>query len=100
MKWDVTDITKWPWDRHLPGLICPEPGNAIDFNTGSWRTRRPVLDLEKCSQCLVCFVYCPETSIKVADRQVTGIDYDHCKGCGICAAECPRDAITLEDESA
>lgn len=99
MKWDIHDIQKWPWHKHPPGLINLDAGNSIQFNTGSWRSRRPVLDLDRCSQCLVCYIYCPETSIQVQERKVIGIDYDHCKGCGICAEECPRLAIALEDEA-
>jgi pyruvate ferredoxin oxidoreductase delta subunit len=76
--------------RELPigGLIL-EPGNAEEYETGEWRSFKPILDLEKCISCLFCWVYCPDASILVENGKVTGIDYKHCKGCGICARECP-----------
>jgi len=66
-----------------------EAGNAAAYKTGGWRTYRPIWDASKCSNCLFCWVYCPDSSIKVKNGKITGIDYDHCKGCGICAKECP-----------
>ena len=62
--------------------------------TGQWRTFRPILDAEKCINCLICWKYCPEPCIELGDEHPT-IDYEFCKGCGICATECPKDAITL-----
>ncbi|HOX24908.1 MAG TPA: 4Fe-4S binding protein [Candidatus Krumholzibacteria bacterium] len=74
------------------GLIV-EAGNAEAFNTGDWRTYVPVFHAENCIHCLFCWIYCPDSSIKVdtsGDKpQVVGIDLEHCKGCGICAHECP-----------
>lgn len=73
-------------------------GNAKKFKTGGWRSVRPLWDGEKCSQCLLCFILCPDSAIKTKDAEVYKFDYDFCKGCGICAYECPRDAITMIDE--
>ncbi|MBC7344539.1 MAG: 4Fe-4S binding protein, partial [Clostridia bacterium] len=67
-------------------------------NTGTWRSRRPVLDKEKCNSCLRCFIYCPEGSISVQDGKMDGFDYYHCKGCGICARECNIGAISMSEE--
>lgn len=99
MEWDLTGIESWPWSKHPPGLLCLEGGNAEQVNTGGWRSRRPVVDLEKCSHCLICFIYCPDSSIKVEAEKMVGIDYYYCKGCGICATECPREAIKLVEEA-
>jgi pyruvate ferredoxin oxidoreductase delta subunit len=93
---------KQPGWKELPiGGVIEKAGNAADYETGSWRTNRPILDKNKCTSCLICWVYCPDTSIIVKDGKVTGIDLDHCKGCGICARECPlKDkAITMQLES-
>ncbi|MDR1775324.1 MAG: 4Fe-4S binding protein [Actinomycetes bacterium] len=73
-------------------------GNSVDYVTGGWRSMRPVWDADKCKHCLLCWVNCPDSSITVADEQMTGIDYDHCKGCGICAVECRFDALDMRPE--
>ena len=62
--------------------------------TGSWRTFKPVVDTEKCINCGLCYVYCPDGC--VTEEHIP--DYDYCKGCGICAEECPVKAITMERE--
>jgi len=88
--------------RDIPrGAAIMDVGNAREYMTGDWRTIRPVWDREKCIHCLFCWVYCPDSAIKVKDGKVQGIDYDHCKGCGICASECPKrvQAITMIKES-
>lgn len=77
--------------RDIPiGGIIKEPGNSVEYKTGDWRSMRPVWTPEGCIHCLICWVYCPDSSILVEDGKMIGIDYDHCKGCGICARECPR----------
>lgn len=75
-------------DLPLAGVI-EEAGNAHNYETGSWGTFKPVLNLDICIQCLFCWVYCPDSAILVEGGQVVGIDYDHCKGCSICSVECP-----------
>lgn len=86
--------------RELPlGPIILEPGSALKFKTGDWRSQKPVRDLDKCTSCLICFIYCPDNSIKIdTDGKMTGMDLDYCKGCGICANECPKKAIYMEVE--
>ncbi len=94
----ITPETGW---KELPqGGIIPEAGNAEQYITGSWRTFRPIRDEEKCTNCLLCWIHCPDSSIIVEDAKVVGIDYDHCKGCGICAEICPPKikAITMVEE--
>jgi len=91
-----------PGWRELPrGGLIVEPGSAQRYETGDWRTLRPVRDPEKCTQCMRCWIYCPDSAVIVEDGKVVGIDLDHCKGCGICARECPPKAaaITMAPES-
>lgn len=77
-----------------------EPGNANTYETGDWRTIAPIIDMEKCINCLFCWRYCPDASIFVKDGKFEEFDYKHCKGCGICANVCPTNAIEMipEDE--
>jgi pyruvate ferredoxin oxidoreductase delta subunit len=75
-------------------LAISKPKKGASGKTGAWRTFRPVIDPEKCNQCGLCSLYCPEGVI----REDLKIDYDFCKGCGICANECPKKAIQMERE--
>lgn len=90
--------------REIPrGAVIPEPGNAHHYQTGDWRSFRPIWIKDRCIQCLRCWIMCPDSAIITEDGKVVGIDYSHCKGCGICANECPAkvDAIKMvkEDEA-
>jgi len=87
--------------REVPrGGSISEAGSSAEYETGSWRSQRPIHDKEKCINCLRCWILCPDSAIQVEDGKVTGIDYKHCKGCGICAHECPPkvQAITMVQE--
>ena len=67
--------------------------------TGTWRTFRPVIDLDKCDRCYTCWIFCPDVSIIVEEEgDYPSIDLIHCKGCGICANDCGPGAITMERE--
>ena len=79
-----------PGWRELPeGGLLVVPGSSEEYATGDWRTKRPVIDMNKCTHCLLCWVYCPDSSILAVDGKIVGVDLEHCKGCGICARECP-----------
>ncbi|MGI6096567.1 MAG: 4Fe-4S binding protein [Dethiobacteria bacterium] len=99
MKRDLINFQNWGWQKQPLGAVIPEAGNAHYYETGSWRSHRPIRDEEKCNQCLICFIFCPDTAIITEDEKVIGFDLDHCKGCGICAHECPRNAIEMTDEA-
>ena len=88
---------KLSW-KELPECDILEAGTAKNFKTGDWRSSKPIWNSEKCKQCLICWLFCPDSSIEVKDGKMTGIDYEHCKGCGICAKECPFKAIEMEVE--
>lgn len=76
-------------------VLLAKPTRGV-VASGSWRAERPVIDNAKCKLCGVCWLYCPDGAIEIADR-VT-IDYEYCKGCGICARECPFGAIQMVRE--
>ena len=98
MKWDISDIGSWTTKDYPLGAVIPESGNSRDYATGGWRTNRPERDDDKCTQCLICWIYCPDSAINVEDEKMTTFNYDHCKGCGVCAVECPVDAIDMVPE--
>ncbi len=77
------------WKEANIGGMVLEPGCTAEYNTGTWRVLRPVQDMEKCTHCLICWVYCPDSAIIVKDGRWAEFDYFHCKGCGICANVCP-----------
>jgi len=87
------------WKDIPEGGVILEAGNAQQYETGGWRTFRPVWNEDKCKQCLLCWIYCPDGSVVVEDKEVKGFHLEHCKGCGICAHECPFGAISMEEES-
>jgi len=80
---------KATWKEMGPGGVVYEAGSSVEYLTGGWRTLRPLRDTEQCTHCMICWVYCPDSSIIVKDSKVVAFDYDHCKGCGICAKVCP-----------
>jgi len=92
-------MTEKSWKEIPIGGVILEPGSSVDYETGTWRSFRPILDPEKCKHCMICWVYCPDGAIRVKDSKMTGFDLRHCKGCGICAGECPTKAIKMEEEA-
>jgi 2-oxoacid:acceptor oxidoreductase delta subunit (pyruvate/2-ketoisovalerate family) len=81
----------------LAGVVAPD----VDARprTGTYRTGlRPEADLAKCVNCLLCWIYCPDSAINLDEAAFTGIDLDFCKGCEICAEVCPTGAIEMVAE--
>ncbi len=88
------------WDElRSGGAVLPEE-TALP-QTGGWRTglKREV-DLSRCVNCLLCWLYCPDSAVLLEGTRFTGFDYAYCKGCEICAAVCPVDAIAMVEEEA
>ena len=87
-----------PGWKSLPiGAVLLEPGSSLKYKTGDWRAFRPVVDKEKCVNCLFCWIYCPDSAIVRKEKWVE-VNYDYCKGCGICAKECPKEVIKMVEE--
>jgi pyruvate ferredoxin oxidoreductase delta subunit len=87
------------WKEIPIGGLIIDAGNSQAYQTGGWRAFRPVVDMEACTSCLLCWIYCPDVSIEVEEGEFKGIDYGHCKGCGICAEVCPVNCISMLEES-
>ncbi|WP_031433425.1 2-oxoacid:acceptor oxidoreductase family protein [Methylomarinum vadi] len=96
---DAEDYVKPDWidlpleTAELSAPVIHRPQTSVKVRTGLWRTRRPVIDAERCNQCWwVCSSSCPDSAINIIDNRPV-IDYEHCKGCMICVAQCPAHAI-------
>lgn len=84
-----------PWQEMTPGGEIYEGGTSVLVNTGDWRTMKPVFHEAKCTHCMLCVPFCPDSSIPVKDGKRLDFDFIHCKGCGICYKVCPSEAITF-----
>jgi len=92
----LVDVTFDPPQVAAPSIYAV--GNSPERRTGNWRQFRPVLDVEKCTRCWICFVRCPEAAISLDANEYPVVDYDECKGCLLCVHECPTHAFTAEKE--
>jgi 2-oxoacid:acceptor oxidoreductase delta subunit (pyruvate/2-ketoisovalerate family) len=90
------ELDSW---QELPVAGVVPPRIDLRPRTGSYRTGvRPEADLSKCVNCLLCWVYCPDSAIQLDGTEFVGIDLDFCKGCEICAEVCPTAAIEMVAE--
>ena len=76
---------------------CWEAGFLTTKNCG-WRTLHPVVNVDKCTGCLKCYMDCPDGCVFKVDEKNVEIDYDFCKGCGICSKSCTFGAIEMTPE--
>ena len=78
--------------------VVTNTGNAYLRHTGNWRTFRPAIDYARCTDCMICYAYCPESAMSISEDGRVKIDYDNCKGCMICMTECPLKAVSQTRE--
>ena len=96
-KTDIKKLdTNVAWQDVSRGNNVVGSGTTREFITGDWTNICPVIDEEKCKQCLLCVPVCPDSCIEVKDKKRQPIDRAHCKGCGICIKACPFEAIKME----
>ena len=65
-----------------------------------WRNHKPVWDTEKCVQCGICYLFCPDSAVRLNEEGYYEVDLKYCKGCGLCSRQSPTGCITMEDEAA
>ena len=71
--------------------------DLLTHKVGEWRYQRPIIEVEKCSRCGLCYLYCPTGCIE-DDGTCFAIDLEYCKGCGICVKACPINVISMVRE--
>ena len=72
-------------------------GMLLTETMEGWRTEKPVIDVDKCIECKMCYLVCPEGVIYEENGRCM-IDYRFCKGCGICSRECVGKCIKMVKE--
>ena len=98
-SWDVSNFDNWTYDMLPKGAVVLEAGNSVQYITGGWRSEMPIWTKENCRDCKLCWIHCPDSSIRIINGAAGGIDYDHCKGCGVCFHECKFGALKMVAES-
>jgi 2-oxoacid:acceptor oxidoreductase delta subunit (pyruvate/2-ketoisovalerate family) len=92
----VSELKAW---SELPPGGAVDPARSERVQTGAWRTGLvPRADLSRCVNCLLCWIYCPDSAVLLDGTTFAGFDEDVCKGCEICAAVCPVDAVEMVAE--
>jgi 2-oxoacid:acceptor oxidoreductase delta subunit (pyruvate/2-ketoisovalerate family) len=87
-----------PWEALRAGGAVVRD-DAEQSQTGGWRTGlKPQVDLASCVNCLLCWLYCPDSAVTLDGTTFTGFDLRFCKGCEICAVTCPVGAIEMVPE--
>ena len=92
MKWDIKDIQSVgarSGTNSAPSI--PEAGNARYYRTGGWRTDRPVRDDDKCTQCLFCYFFCPDSLRHRGGAEGDGLRLRALQGMRHLREECPVD---------
>jgi pyruvate ferredoxin oxidoreductase delta subunit len=93
-------LSELTWrDLKFCGIIT-DGGTDASSTTGEWRWQRPVVDKEKCNNCGLCWLFCPDSTMIPLGDGYYEPDLVYCKGCGICAKECPKRAILMIEEKA
>jgi len=98
----------WGYKNAPIGGVLPTPGNTAHNDLQTSRTGwMPVLDRDKCIDCGMCDMVCPDLCLVWSTHtgedgkplvKLDGIDYQYCKGCMRCVETCSTAAMTREAE--
>jgi pyruvate ferredoxin oxidoreductase gamma subunit len=104
----LTSNPLWGYRTAPIGGVLPVPGNTAHNDLHASRTGWiPVLDRDKCIDCGMCDMVCPDLCLVWSthtgdddqpDVKLDGIDYRYCKGCMRCVETCSTAAMTREAE--
>jgi len=99
----------WGYRTAPLGGVLPTPGNSAWNDLHTSRTGwLPVLDADKCIDCGICDMVCPDLCLVWSTRtgdegqpivKLEGVDYRYCKGCMRCVETCSTLAMTREAET-
>jgi len=98
----------WGYRTAPIGGVLPMPGNTVHNDLHASRAGwLPVLDDDKCIDCGMCDMVCPDLCLVWSTHEgdqgqpvvkLEGIDYQYCKGCMRCVETCSTFAMTREAE--
>ena len=94
----MPELTSAGDELPLGGVVRPRRGRRSRDRRLAHRRQAGACDLESCVNCLLCWLYCPDSAVVLDGTTFAGFDYDYCKGCEICAEVCPVDAIAMVAE--
>jgi len=105
----LTSDPLWGYRTAPIGGVLPLPGNTAHNDLQTSRTGwMPVLDRDKCIDCGMCDMVCPDLCLVWSTRtgddgqplvKLDGIDYHYCKGCMRCVETCSTSAMKREAEA-
>ena len=65
--------------RSAGGVVVRD--EAEQPRTGGWRTGlKPEVDLARCVNCLLCWLYCPDSAVALDGTTFAGFDFDLLQG--------------------
>ncbi|MEG0578644.1 MAG: 2-oxoacid:acceptor oxidoreductase family protein [Niameybacter sp.] len=97
----------WGWKNAPLGGVNPLFASMANNDmTASREGKVPVFHKDKCINCGLCDITCPEMALVFGEGEYKGkqqmvnegVNYHYCKGCLRCVEICPTDALTEANE--
>lgn len=98
---------EWGFENAPLGGVNPLFASMANNDmTASREGKVPVFHVEKCINCGLCDITCPEMALVFGEGEYKGkqqmvnegVNYHYCKGCLRCVEICPTDALTEANE--